>query len=337
MATPTTAITRYDLSLSYTEFNAAMNRRRFIAHKVMPAVEVGNQSAEFSVLPTEATLPPAETLTRGPRGAYKRDDFEWGTDSYQTAEHGAEEILDDRTNNIYANEMRAEQVKRDRLIQRIGQEYEIALADTLFNTTTWNGSSLTTDVETAWDVKDSADPIADIDAARDKVLDACGYPANAVVLNEKVMRNIIRTDRVESLIKYSGHSDPARLAYALAMLADLLQVDHIIVAHSAMKNTSDRGDTTPTLSQIWSDEMVSVCRIATDNVLESMEPAVGRTIVWTGDGATMPGTDENIGITIEEYREEGVRGGVLRGRTEYQIKTLQVNAAHLITGVKTSE
>ena len=57
------------------------------------------------------------------------------------------------------------------------------------------------------------------------------------------------------------------------------------------------------------------------------EPCIGRCFHWSEDGAEPGGT-------VEQYREERVRGEVIRVRHEVQEKILYVPTAHLITGVK---
>ncbi len=330
---PKNAIVRHDLSLSYNEFDARMNEKKYIGLKVFRPTEVGLQSASFNKFPAEAVMPPEEDLSRDAEGAYARDDFEWDSDTYATSEKGAEEKVDDRQIALYGDELRAEQKKRNRAVSRVARCYEVGAAGDLFNTTVWTGADLTTNISVPWSTRATADPFDDVDKAKDKVSDNCGYAANALVLSSRAFRNMIRTERVESLVKFSGHEDPKALAEATAALAIALQLDHIIIADDAKKNTADRGQKA-VLEHIWATNMAMVCRIATDDDIESEEPCIGRTIVWTGDGAVLPGAeDETIGITVEEYREERVRGGIIRARTEFVRKIFDVRAGHLLTNI----
>ena len=42
---------------------------------------------------------------------------------------------------------------------------------------------------------------------------------------------------------------------------------------------------------------------------------------------------EDLGVIVEEYREESRRGGVIRARGDYQLKILHPQAGHLLQGV----
>ncbi|MCH8853509.1 MAG: hypothetical protein IID41_12790, partial [Planctomycetes bacterium] len=105
MAQPSTAITRFDLSLSYQEFSLRANQQKFIGLKVLPPIAVGLQSADFQKVKVASLLGPVEDTTRAPKGEYSRSSYEWGTDNYSTTDEGVEEVLDDRTIKMYGNEL----------------------------------------------------------------------------------------------------------------------------------------------------------------------------------------------------------------------------------------
>jgi hypothetical protein len=69
-----------------------------------------------------------------------------------------------------------------------------------------------------------------------------------------------------------------------------------------------------------------VCKIATGN--DMREPCVGRTFHWSADGSS-------IGGTVESYREEGVRGNVIRVRHQVAEVVLHAEAGHLLSNVTT--
>lgn len=336
MAQPTTAINRFDLSMTFSEFSNAMNRRRFVGHRIMVPTFVGMQNSDFAKIPIEAVLGKIEETKRGPKGTYARDDFEWDTDSYLTEDHGAEEILDDREVKRYGDILRLERIKRDRAVNRVAIRYEdlavSAITDTSTLTTTdvVNGSGVG---GAKWSNKSSADPLKDLDTAIETVEDNSGMRPNVVGMEKKTFRACMRTDRVENLIKHNGDTSPEGLVAARMALAELLQVDEVVVADAAMKNTADEGQDA-SLSRIFPTDKVFVGRRAEDDDLESPDPAIGRTLMWREEAGEIPGgEDEHIGILVEDYREDNRRGGVIRARTDYQVKTLHTAAGHLLTNV----
>jgi hypothetical protein len=258
MGAPSTAITRLDLSLTYDEFNIQANIRRFIGLRVLPPLAVGQEAADFARIVIASLLTKIEDTRRAPRGTYNRDSFEWTKDSYTVDEHGVEEIVDDATEEKYGDIVRGEQIAVIRSVNRMLQRLEYDIAAAVFDTVTWTGSSLTTTLGTAWTTAATADPVADIDAAHLKVNANCGEDANTLVLTKKAFTAMIRTTRIESLLKY----DASELLVALnsgqnqsvvteivSGLKQLLQVEQILVGRG-FKNTADKGQT-PSLSRVW--------------------------------------------------------------------------------------
>lgn len=341
MASPKTAITRLDLSLSFNEFSAELNRRKFIGHRVFPPLSVGLQSADFAKIPAEALLTPIEDTTRAPRGDYKDDDWEWETDNYATTEHGVRESVDDRQLKIYRNEIRAEAISRDRTINRIAQAYEAAAAAAAFDASYFTGNYTAAVTGTgyggyAWTDKTHADPVKDIDKAREVFVTNCGTAPNALVMEETALLAMLRTSRIEDVVKYTGSLDALTARRLLPQLVDLLQLEQIVVAQAPVKNTAGKGQD-PTFARIWDTTKALLCRIYSGPDLEAPEAFLGRTIMWSEETGNIPGAgDEGIGILVEEYREEARRGGVIRGRTDYQIKRFHKPAGLLLTGVTAS-
>ena len=91
----------------------------------------------------------------------------------------------------------------------------------------------------------------------------------------------------------------------MAELAAAFGVDKVIVA-GAPKNTANSGQSA-SIDWVWSSSYVSVVRIPVTE--DFREPCFGRTFHWGVDGSS-------IGGTIETYRDETVRGDVVRVRMD---------------------
>lgn len=339
MGAPSTAISRVDLSMGFNEFSAAMNRKNFIGHLVFPPLKAKEDSGTFRKMTAAGMITPVEDDTRAVKGTYKRDDYEWGTDSYATAEHGVEEVTDDRQIARYG-EFNAEAINRDRVVNRVAQSYENACAAAAFDAAYFTGA-YTQDLDTAsgafkgdkWSVNATADPIGDMDAARDVVIANCGHAPNALVIEESGLIAILRTARVEDVIKYTGMLDALTARKIVPQLEEVFRV-RLIVAQAPIKNTAGRGQT-PVFARMWSTAYALLCRIEDGPDLETTEPCLGRTIQWDKEAGPMPGSagDDSEYVIFEEYREESRRGGVIRGRTDYEIKRLHKPAGFLMSNV----
>jgi len=345
MAAPSTAITRLDLSLTYHEFSLLANQKKFIGLRVLPALGVEQEASDFGKVKIASLLTKQEETKRAPKSTYARDSFEFTTDSYAVEEHGVEEPVDDASVERYGDIIRVEQLATVRAVNRVLQRLEYDIAAAVFNTATWNGAGLTTTVGTAWTTAASADPVADIDAAHEKVSAGCGEDANTLVLTKKGFVSLIRTARVEGLLKYDASElliainsgqNQSMLKEIVSGLKDLLQVEQILVGRG-FKNTADKGQVA-SLARVWDNTKAMLCCIHDDGLdgdLENPMPQIGRTIFTTKNDEPLPGVDDaGYGsLIIEEYRDESVRGSIVRPRNKRQVKILHPEAGHLLQGV----
>lgn len=327
MAMPSSAITRYDLSAPFSEFDLAANRMGFIGPSVARPVLVGLQAASIGKIKVEELLKAPDTR-RAPKGGYGRGQWEFTTFDYACNEYGWEEPLDDANVAMYRDMIDAEGKASQRAIDFVLGGFETAVAAALYNTTTWTGAALTTTITHEWDDSANAVPITDVQAASEIVVTGCGMSPNALICNRAQYFNLCNTAQVLDRVKYTARADQQTMR---AAVADCLGIKFIFVANG-IKNTAKPGQDV-SLSRIWSPEYAMVARVAETN--DPKEPCVARTFMWTGDGPGAPGTDEELAVIGEEYREESRRGGVIRERTNYDIVVMYAQCAHLLSNVTT--
>ena len=321
MPSPSTSLAtlRPDLAGSFTEFDLAMSRQGFIAQRVMPVFEVPKQAGKFGRI-TLASLLRNRTTTRAPGSGYSRGNWKFTDDSFATVEHGAEEPVDDRESEMYVEYFDAEQVSADIAFDAVLRNAEQRVADAVFNATTFTPTTLTNE----WDDLANATPIADVEAAVKRLWEATGIWANALVINRRVFRNLRRVTEIIDQSKSQGFMDVRAGMITEAQLATVFDLPNIVVAGSP-KNTADEG-LAATIAPIWSDEYAMICRIAeTQNI---KEPCLGRTFHWSEDGS-------QIGGTVETYREEPIRGEIVRVRHDVDEKMLYTAAGELLDNVTT--
>jgi len=328
MATPSTAITRVELSSTFSEFDLTMSQKGFIGQRVLRPRMVGTQSADIGKIPLAALLQTRDDA-RAPRAGYNRGDFTFDKFSYATRDHGLEEPIDDRELSIFRDILDAEAIHTARAEDGIARNYELAVAAAIYDTAVWTGAALTSALGVCWDVAATAVPINDIQAARLKVIDGSGLEPNALIVNRKQFFHIKNCDQIVDRVKFSGHTDPRNITPQA--IAEALDLDHVLVA-GGIKNTADEGQAA-SIGSVWSDSYSMLARVATTD--DPAEPCIGRTFLWSEDGPGAPGSDEAIAILVEEYREESVRGSVIRARTDYDLQIMYAAAGHLLTGILT--
>lgn len=326
MPSPSSALStqRPDLAESFMEFDLAMDAAGFVSNQVFPVVDVASQTGNFGKIPLEQLLQERDT-ERAPGSGYSRGNWTFDPATYATVEHGAEEPIDDREAEMYADYFSAEVIAAQRAYSAVLRNAEKRVADAVFNTTTWTGASLTTAITNEWDDTTNAVPLTDVEAAVQKIYDNSGLWANALIINRKVFRNLRNCDQVVDRIESSGAGSPATAGdITTQMLATAFDLPNIIVAGSSRNSATEGQAATPT--QIWSGEYAMVCRVATS--ADFREPCVGRSFHWSQDGS-------QIGGTVETYREESIRGDVVRVRHDVDEVVLYAQAGHLLSNVTT--
>jgi hypothetical protein len=324
MPTPSSALTRPDLEASFQEFNLEARAKGFIADQVLPAIDVNLRSATFKVIPVEALLAERDTA-RASSGTYSRQDYKFEEGNFQTSEHGAEEPVDDRDVAIYGSYFNAEQLAAARAVNAVLTNREKRAAAAIFNATTF--TSYTGAVSNEWDDLVNATPISDIQTAAEAVFTQSGLIANALIVNAKVLRNIKNCDDVVERLKYSGFSDPKNVSnmdLAALLFPDVPNAK--IVVAGAPRNSKNAGQASVTIARIWSDEYAMIARVPETNDLR--EPCMARTFHYTGDGSSLY-------CTMESYRDEKVRGDIVRARHEVQEKVMLAAAGYLLSNVTT--
>jgi hypothetical protein len=327
MATPSSAITRFELGTTFAEFDLGMNQKGFIGAQVLRPRVVSKNAADVGKIPLEQLLQ-SKSTKRNAGGVYARDTWDFDKYSYAVAEYGKEEPLDDSQLAMYGDIVDAETVSADRATDAVLGEYERDVASAVFNSSTWTGATLTTAITNEWDDFANATPINDVNAAIEMVAASSGLEANALVVNRKVLRNLLQCDEIVDRVKYTQTPTPSMIKNALA---DLFDLKYILVA-GGFKNTANAGQDAA-ISRIWSDEYAMVCRIAESD--DPREACIGRTFIWDGDGPGAPGDGGKLAVIMEEYREEKVRGSVLRARNNRDIVIMYAEAGHLLSNVTT--
>jgi len=309
---------------TFLEFDLESEKAGYIATQVFPVIDVQSQAGNFGKIPIEQLLQQRNTK-RAPGSGYARGNWTFEPATYATEEHGAEEPVDDREAKMYAEYFQAEQISTMRAFSAVLRNAEQRVADAVFNTATWTGSSLTTAITHEWDDATSAVPLTDVEAAVQKIYDNSGLWANALVINRKVFRNLRNSAQVIDRIESNGAGNASKATdITVQMLAAAFDLDYIIVAGTSKNGAKEGQAASPT--QIWSGEYAMVCRVSTS--ADMRDACIGRTFHWAQDGSS-------IGGTVESYRDERVRGDVIRVRHDVDELVLYPQAGHLLSNITT--
>jgi hypothetical protein len=326
MPAPSTSLStlRPDLA-SYFEFDLEANKRGMIALQVAPVVEVALQTDNPGKIPIEQLLKIGDGKPRASGAAYDRGSWTFDKWTYATMDYGWGEPLDDRDRKRYQYLIDAEQVCVARAYNNVLLNAEIRMAALVFNTTTWTGASLYTDVGTTeWAQANwaTATPIDHVEAAVRKVRANSGVWPNALVLNETKFRDLRQCAQIRERIVASGAGTPAKASdITKEMLASVFALKYVIVAGTA-KDSAAEGQST-VIADVWGDYAM-VCKVA--ETADIREPCIARTFHWSENGS-------QIGGAIKQYRDEPIHSDVYEVSHDVDEVVMYPELGHLIAGI----
>jgi hypothetical protein len=288
----TYAVPRADLREAIMEFDPTT--AGFITTEILPIKGVKRKAATLSVMVRENLKRVDTKHANG--SAYNRFRTKLEDKAYACENHGLEEPLTDEDRANYDNDFDAELEIAMLCQQRLLIEQEIRTAALIFNTTTWTGSALYTDVSaTPWDAA-ASDAIAHILAAKGKVRVNTGMEPNALVIGAATMDNLLGNTGIKNRFPGAPIITEAMLR---TQMASIFGLDKLIVG-KRIYDSANEGQTF-TGSYIWSDDYAMVCRVNEGSLRAG---GLGRTLLWD---AYAPDN-----VMVDQYREEQTKSDIIR-------------------------
>lgn len=316
MPRPSTAAERSDLRTVIYE--AVDPANAFIGLRVLPLFRVDENTGQYPVIPPEVMFSVPDTR-RSARGHYHRSDWEWQWDTFATVENGWEEPVDDRELNLYRRYFDAETAAGIRALKIILRRQEQRVAGMVFNPSNFAAHAVTNE----WDDHANATPIDDVKAGRKAIHDTIGIEPNTLILSYSTFLDLGLCDQIVDRIKYTT---PAvqRGDIAVDLLAQAFGVGQILVG-GGLFNQAKKGQDAD-LAGIWSNEYAMLCRVSNSALLGG-EPELGRTFLWTRESPT--------NTVVESYRDETVRGDVIRVRHDTDEEFISAECGYLMSNITT--
>lgn len=299
---------------------ALLDSGKYIGTRILTPIETIRQVGTFPKIEREQLLKNAKTA-RAKKSAYNRSDWTFTDHSFKCQENGIEEPVDDSENDFATTYFDAELVSSQIASDVILRNQEVRIAALVFDTNTFTPTPVTNE----WDDANNSTPIKDINTGKQAIRDATGLIANTLVIAYATYLDLSESKDIIDRIKYSN-PEFARTAGQVTpqLLAQVFGLADVLVG-SATTNTANEGQSV-VLGDIWNREYAMLCCVAKDNVVE--EPCIGRTFAAKNDGGL---------LTIETYREEQVRGDVVRARQSTDEQIILPEAGYLLSNITTGE
>lgn len=301
MTPESTSVTyRPDLAAQVNEYDQNKAAAKFIGRRVAPIFNSPVCSGQYPIF-RRAAFKKLADLKRAATGAYNRMQGFFGQGTFGCDESGLEYPIDDATRRKYATMFDAETAGSNILWyqQLLGHEYRVAQL-------LLNAGATDHNVTTDWATAASAVPLTDIQTGVETLCDKCGcLPGDiSLVVPRTQFKEILATTQVSNKSQYTYPGViPSQLAPA--MVAAMLGIKEVLVAWSCYDATEEGYAESNT--QCWTTDTAFL--IVTCDEGDPLEmPSATRTIVWTEDSPDFP--------TMETYRDESVRGDVVRSRIQ---------------------
>jgi hypothetical protein len=311
------AVSRPELGTVAWEYMIEAALTRYIGLQILPIKRVVRQSAEYPVIPMEVFMETPKT-ERADRGNYNRSDWKFDFQNYSTEEHGWEEVIDDREEALFQTYFDMEEAATIRAMAIILRSHEKRVKDLVYDTgTIANGA-----VGNAWTDPANATPKADVDGARDSMRSTFGVLPGKMTIAYTRFNALLRTAEIRDALKYTNPIELGGFEAQKRIMAQYFGLDEILVG-DAQENTAKKGQT-GVLGEIWTPATVGL--FATSSGGDDMkEPVIGRTMLWEEGAPDM--------LTTETYRDEPVRGDVVRIRNDTDEILQFIGAGYLLTSI----
>jgi len=318
--TSSTAIQRPDLGALAFEYAMEASQRGFIADLILPVFKTQEKTSDYPIIPVEAVLKLPHNIKRAPKSGYAREDWSFETGTYNCEDHGFEAVVDDEEANLYRRFFEAEVVGMKRAMNVILRSREKRSADLLFNATTFAGK--TNAVVNEWNKPNDATPKEDVNTAKKLIRQRTGLEANGMAISRSVFDSVLMSGEFLSHVEKTRAVLLENFEIQKQLVAQFFGVEKLLVGNAVYDQAKKNKDLSA--ADIWSSEYALVGVFA-GNPDDLSEPCVGRSFLWTPDSPDI--------LTTETYREEKVRGDIIRVRHNIAEVPVFVGAGQLLSNI----
>ena len=282
---------RADLGEAIREYDPSIDG--FVATEVLPVLPVQKEAANIAVITRESTKRVDPKHANG--SAYNRVTFNTEDLAYACVNYGLEEQLTNRDREKYSSDFDAELETVEFVRHRLFMEREIRVKDLIFNTTTWTGADLYTDVSAApWDAA-ASDAVGHVLAAKGKVRANTGMDPDSILIGAVALNNLLGNTDIKARF-------PAAAVLSEEMirtnLANIFGLQNLFVGRKAYDSTKE--GQAASMSDVWADDYAMIFKLQTGSTRSG---GLGRILAWE---------DMEQIMAVLTYREEQTNSDIFR-------------------------
>lgn len=226
MPSPTANQVHIDSAL--TNISIAYRNENYIGDRIFPKVPVVHQSNKYFVF-VKADWYRDEAAVRAPGTRAARVDYNIGTGNYLCTEWAAAKAVPDEVIMNADAPLKPLAEATEYVTQKLMLRKEKDVADLVFGTNIWSGS---TTPAVLWS-NDTSDPIGDVNAAQDSIIQSIGRKPNKGVIGRGAYRHLIKHPDILDRIR-GGATSGTPAIVSMNLLAQLFELDEILVGDAVI-------------------------------------------------------------------------------------------------------
>lgn len=294
-----------DAVLSGISVAYMQNTANYIADKVFPVIPVDKKSNIYYTYSKNDWFRD-EAQRRAPGTESAGSGYGLSTDNYSCDVWALHKDVDDQTLSNADAVLSPMREASEFVMHRLLLRRELQFVSDFLSTGVW-GTDLT-GVSGApsggqfrkWSDYVNSDPILDIEAAKEKVIQTTGLEANTLVLGYQVFRQLRHHPDIIDRFKYTTNQN-----ITADLLARLFEVDRILVA-KAVKATNNEGTTAAYDFAFGGSALL--CHVAPTPGL--LTPSAGYTFAWNGVSGSLGYTVGTSQFRMEHLKSTRVESEI---------------------------
>jgi hypothetical protein len=279
---PTIQSAHVDAALTNLSIAYIQSQDVYIATKVFPIIPVDKQSDKYYIF-NKNDWHRDEAKKRADNTESAGSGFTMSTDSYYADVWAFHKDVGSQLKANADKQVQLERASVEFVTQRLLLRQEIQWVTDYFASGVWGTDTTPTNL---WSDYVNSDPVEDIEAAKETILQSTGMMANTLVLGYKTFRKLKRHPDIREQIKYTTAEN-----VTAQLLARIFEVDRILVAR-AIKATNIENETAAYSFTHGSHALLCYVNPSPGE----MQPSAGYTFNWTGVGGAIGG-----GVAIDSF------------------------------------
>lgn len=266
---------RSDLAQPIMEWLMDPNQDLFIYDRIFPRWKSSDKSMAISVCTRESLLEAPDDKV-GPQGGLNEIGTKYEQKTFDCEGHGLAHPVTYVEKALYRSEFDAELIASKKAGWAVKIRKEIRAATMAFDTSTWAGAALTTDLSGApWATSTSA-IIGPVRTACEVVRANCGLQPNQLIVGKALFELMKQNDEVQDALKYTQTMTDDVVG---KLLGAVLGIQEVVVG-GAVYNSAKQGQTFVG-ADIWGSTYAKL-QVACQPDADPMEPSCMRGVLWTG-------------------------------------------------------